>query len=142
MSATQLAFGLPLEATAISLVVGAALPDPPPIVVHSLTYRDGVIHQDRTVTADGGLFYATWQAEIIAPDGERVCQGQGPWNYEGGRMVANLPLDVWSGDVGCLERLQRGVAYEPVASWYWGSSQTSKRGAKFIVQSHHGGPNE
>ena len=133
MTFTHSALGFSFVVAVGSTLLGVVLPDVKPIVVHSLAYSDGVIHQERTVRADGDLFYATWRAEIEDSTGLAVCSGQGAWNYKSGYLVADMSVDKWTGDATCSSKLKPGVSYTPVASWFWGSDQTSKRGAAFTI---------
>ena len=132
MSSFNLTVGIPAMALFGSFMVGAILPEPPPIEVHDLTYSGGVITQDRTISADGELFYADWAAEIVdAQTGVVVCRGSGHFPYPVGRKAAEMTVDVWTGDVGCLARLDASREYFPRAVWFWGDDQTSHTGENF-----------
>ena len=132
MSSFNLTIGIPAMALAGSFVVGMVLPEPDPIEVHDLTYTGGQITQDRTIVSDGELFYADWLAEIVdLATGEVVCRGSGHFPYPAGRKAAKMTVDVWTGDEGCLERLDPLRAYYPRAVWFWGDDQTSHSGEAF-----------
>ncbi|MEY1555338.1 hypothetical protein AB3Y40_06850 [Yoonia sp. R2331] len=115
----------------LSFAVSAIVPEVPPITVRSLEYESGIIHQSRTITAEGPVFFATWQAEILDRNGVIVCSGSGSWNYTVGHRIADIPLNEWVGDDGCSARLEQGAEYTPVASWFWGSDQTTHKGDPF-----------
>ena len=132
MSGFNLTIGIPVMALAGSFVVGAVLPDPDPITVHSLKYESGIIFQDRTVETEGEIFYATWTAEIVAAESDEVvCRGEGSWPYSAGRREAAIPIDEWVGEAGCLQSLDVSQQYYPRAAWFWGEDQTSHAGEPF-----------
>lgn len=124
---------------ALALIGGVAvnlvLPGPQPIVVHSLTYSDGVVHQERTITTEQPAFFAAWTAQIVdAATGLPVphCNGSGSWPYPAGYRVADIPLAEWVGNPLCTpESLDPTKQYRPVAAWYWGEDQTSHSGQPF-----------
>ena len=130
MSLTHTVAGVGVIAGGLVALTGLVIPEVPPIEVHALQYEAGVIHQDRTVTTESEYFFASWRAEIKDQSGLIVCEGGGTWNYTAGQFVAAIPLDVWVGDEGCLERLTAGP-YTPIASWFWGSDQTTHVGEPF-----------
>lgn len=107
-------------------------PSLPPIVVHSLTYEEGFIVQDRTVHADG-KFTAVWAAVILdkktglaVPD----CQGTGSWDYQAGHKVIEIPLAEWVGNPQC--DLGPGT-YIPMARYSAGEFLEIKRGEEFTL---------
>lgn len=135
MSATQLFLGAAPLIVIGTLALDVLTPDPLPIVVHDLHYDDGMIYQDRTVIDDGnpGGFYAQWVARVVdARTGDTVpgCIGEGAWTYEPGRAIKPLPLTEWVGSADCAPP---PGDYIPVASWYWGYSQTSHQGPVFTI---------
>lgn len=94
-----------------------------PIVVHSLTYADGQITQDRTVAGDGGVTLMTWGAQIVnASTGRPVagCTGSGTWPYEQGRVAFTMPVATWVGSEAC--NLSTGEYY-PRAVYSDGNSE-------------------
>ena len=110
----------------------AILPPDPPIVVHSLEWRDGVIVQDRTVTSDG-KFTAAWQAEIRdVTTGQVVtgCYGSGVWTYAPGRIAPEIPLAEWVGNSDC--RLAR-ECYQASATYEAGTFKTTARSPVFCL---------
>lgn len=121
-----------IVATPLAVVLSALLPEPQPIQVHALQFDGGQIVQSRTVTFAGDVFFARWEAQVEdATSGEIICQGSGTWNYKVGYLDARMPLARWVGQTDCTyESLPEGD-YVPVASWYWGSDQTSFRGDTF-----------
>lgn len=135
MASLNLSLGVMVVSAAGSLFLGAVLPDVRPIEVHSLTYTDGIIQQERTITADGDVFYAHWTADILdAETMESVCEGGGSWDYPVGYAVAKIPLADWVGDENCTpENLSPGT-YIPRAVWLWGSDQTTQTGDPFTLE--------
>ena len=110
----------------------AVLPPEPPIVVHSLEWRDGAIVQDRTVTSDG-KFTAAWQAEIRdVSTGLPVpgCYGSGVWTYDPGRIAPEIPLAEWVGNPDC--RLAR-ECYQANATYEAGTFKTTARSPVFCL---------
>ena len=107
----------------------------PPIVVHSLTYKDGLIYQDRTVDTDSGTFFAQWNATILDGNGVPVsfCTGKGTWDYPAGRVVAEMDLARWTGNKNCTPEALReiGEIFAPQAVWHWGEDSTGKTGLSF-----------
>lgn len=105
----------------------------PPIQVHDLEFSGEQMVQTRTVVADGGKFFAKWQAQIENTDtGAIVCEGSGSWNYETGTIAAAMSLPRWVGQDSCTYESLPDGKYVPVATWYWGSSQTSHKGQEFV----------
>ena len=136
MSTAQLVVGVVAASAMVQGLVSLALPDVQPIVVHSLDYRAGVVHQDRTVNTDAEFFPAEWRASVIDADTKMPvegCSGRGFWNYTSGRYTAPLDLPEWVGQDGCTPEYLRTVGGEfyPVASWHWGDEYTKKTGDKF-----------
>ena len=108
------------------------LPPGPPIVVHSIEWRDGSIVQDRTVTSDG-KFTAAWQAEIRdVATGLPVpgCYGSGVWGYEPGRIAPEIPLAEWVGNSDC--RLDIG-RYQAIATYEAGTFKATARSPVFTL---------
>lgn len=136
MSYINLTVGVVAVAGAAQLVINATLPSVPPIVAHSLTYIDGTVYQDRTVTSEAEFFPAQWKSVIVDAATDRPvpgCSGSGFWPYKSGRITAEIPLDEWVGSDTCTPEYLRGLGgeYIPVASWYWGGESTEKEGAPF-----------
>lgn len=124
IGAIQIALVEPLKRT--------VLPPQPPIIVHSLEWRAGVIVQDRTVTSIG-KFTAAWDAEIrdvttglVVPG----CKGSGVWPYDPGRASHNIPLAEWVGNSEC--RLAR-ECYQAIAKYEAGTFSTSARSPVFCL---------
>ena len=110
----------------------AVLPPEPPIIVHSLEWRDGAILQDRTVTTDA-KFTAAWQAEIRdVATGKAVpgCYGSGVWTYEPGRIAPEIPLAEWVGNSDC--RLGGG-RYQASATYEAGTFKSTARSPVFTL---------
>jgi hypothetical protein len=136
MSTANFVVGMSLAAAVTQATLTLILPEAPPIDVHSLTYKDGLVYQDRTVTADSDYFPAEWRASIvdhltrIPVDG---CVGSGFWNYPAGRKVAEVPLTEWVGSDTCTPEYLRGLGGEfyAVASWHYGNSSTIATGEPF-----------
>lgn len=122
MSMAQTFAGVGVLAVAGHLALNAILPNPPPIEVHSLTYRDGMVHQARTIRpADGRAVAMTWVAEIAdAETGLDVpgCHGSGANVYRAGTAEATYPLSEWVGNAACAPAvLEPGRAYILQAAW-------------------------
>lgn len=144
MSSTQFAMGGVAVAGILQLAVSVVLPDPSPIVVHSLryvescTYRgvqyENCIEQDRTINSDDEFFYMFWEAAIRDDNGPvEECSGGGSWKYAVGRSAVAMPGSVWTGNDACdIGALPPGK-YTPIAVWYFGEEQVAKRGAPFTV---------
>lgn len=136
MSGINLVVGGIGAAIALQLAALAVLPDVKPIVVHSLNYSDGIVHQDRSITAEGGTFPAEWRASIIDTVTQKPvpeCSGSGFWPYKTGRQTAPIPLHEWVGSDACTPEYLRGLGgeYYPVASWHWGNEFITKSGPVF-----------
>ena len=118
------------------MAFNAVLPGPENIVVHSLEFDGLNVKQDRTVTAEGSHFWASWSASVIGPDGKALdwCVGSGSWPYETGRKSFDIPLAQWVGSESCTpESLPRNVILTPVAVWNWGDQNTTYHGKPFEV---------
>lgn len=105
---------------------------PPPIIVHSLTYHEGRVTQDRTVTR-GPAWVAQWQAAVVDDlSGEVVpnCKGDGFWPYPKGRSAPTMSLGEWVGNPLC--RLPPGTYYLR-AIYTDGSTKVPERGDVFRV---------
>lgn len=131
MSLTQTLAGIGVIAGGLVALTGVVIPKVPPIEVHVLEYEAGMVHQDRTVTTDAEFFHASWVAQIQDSGGRVICTGEGSWPYSAGTRIVDIPLDEWVGDEGCLDRLTAGP-YTPIASWFWGSDQTTHVGDPFM----------
>ena len=136
MSTIHLAIGMTLAAGVTQAALMVVLPEPEAITVHSLTYIDGVVHQDRTVVAENETFPAEWRAFIMDADTKLPvdgCSGSGFWPYPKGRRVADIPLPEWVGSETCTREYLTalGGQYYPLASWHWGNDGTSKKGKTF-----------
>ena len=142
MSATQMLRAVLLvggvSVAGLNGVIKAVLPEIPPIVAHSLEYKDGVILQDRTVTVEGdGVFWAQWEAQIVyAETGDAVpgCTGSGSWNYKAGTKTYEIPLAEWVGAASCTPEALPAGCYKPVAAWAWGPDQTSAIGKEWCKE--------
>lgn len=109
-------------ALAASWAIDLAVPAPPPITVHSLSYDAGLVTQDRTVIADGEVMLMTWGAQVVnAATGEPVpgCTGSGTWPYEAGRREFSMPLDRWVGSLACLPGMLEPGQYYLRAVYSW-----------------------
>ncbi len=146
-----------LTAAAFSAVVGYSMPDiqralnPPPITVHSLTIVDdrcpwqgvefhGCVVQERTVDAPGEFFFAAWNAAVLFDDTRRPvpgCAGDGAWQYRVGSSAAEIPLPIWVGSEICtFEKLRATYGdreFRLLASWHWGSDQSTHLSAAFTL---------
>lgn len=136
MSTAHLVAGVVGASVILQGLVSLALPDLPPIEVHSLTYKDGIVHQDRTVVAEGDTFPAEWRAFVMDANTKQPvdgCSGSGFWPYKAGRRVAEIPLPEWVGSETCTREYlaSLGGEYYPLASWHWGNDGTSKKGKPF-----------
>ena len=122
----QTTIGTAVLGPALAVAAGIFLPEPPAITVHSLTYENGIVHQERTIIADAPAFHADWSARVQDQDGVTVCEGNGSWAYATGYAVFDIPIDDWVGDPGCLDRLSANHQYRLIAAWNWGDNQTSQ----------------
>jgi hypothetical protein len=121
-------------AMAVSLALTAVLPAPHPITIHAITYSDGLVTQDRTVTGSAQTVFMGWAAKIVeASTGVVICSGADSFYYPTGRKVAQMPLDVWTGDPNCRpENLAPGVYY-PEAVYSWADNSVTARGDPFRI---------
>lgn len=139
MSTSQFAVGFVAVLGLGQLALTSVLPDPQPIVVHSLTYDAGMIIQDRTVTAEDQFFPAQWRAYIFDASTDKPieeCSGSGFWPYEAGRQSIPMSLQRWTGNTACTVDFLRsyGGEFYPVASWHWGNDFEKATGATFVVE--------
>ncbi len=107
-------------------------PTPPPIIINEISYRDGMIMQDRVVTTSGP-FTAFWEAAIL--DGKTGlmvpgCQGSGVWDYPPGHKAPAFPVSEWVGNPNC--DLPPGL-YIPTATYSAGEFRIVARGNPFEV---------
>lgn len=108
---------------ALVMAIAAAIRPDTDITINGLTYSGGIMRQDRTVRGVAPLV-AKWRAEVLdAGSGLAVCGGAGQWDYTPGRKVADLLLDEWVGDPGCLSRLAPDATYQGCAVYTWADSQ-------------------
>jgi len=137
MQFTQLAIGGAavigfLQLAIINPIKARLAPLPPPIIVHSLEYADGMITQDRTVSTDAP-FVAAWSAQIIDTKTGRAvsgCEGSGVWPYPSGRIAPSMSVAEWVGSDAC--ELPQGK-YQPVVTFQAGTWKDVTRGAVFEV---------
>lgn len=119
------------------LVITPFIPDAAPIRVASLFYKDGFIHTDRTITADGPIFYLRRSPEIVdSKTGEPApnCSGTEGRNVTVGNVVADIPLAVWVNNPLCTpESLQPGE-YTPQIVYRWGDKQMPYVGTSFRIE--------
>ena len=112
MSLTQTFAGIGILSAVGVTVLGAVLPAKPAfMVVHDITYADGMITTERTIIKPDTV--ADWRVTIVS-DTEKppTCNTiPGPDLHEGWstyeaseRRVQAMPLDVWVGQEGCLSR--------------------------------------
>lgn len=107
----------------LSYVAGVALFELPFLTVHDISYTDGIVYADRTVNHST---VGDWRVTIVQEDrdgptcntipGPDIHQGWSPYS-ENPRAVRTFPLDVWVGDPGCLERLQKGEPHHMFMNW-------------------------
>ena len=136
MSTSQFAVGFVAVLGLGQLGLTSILPEPKPITVHSLTYVNGSIIQDRTAVADGDYFPAQWRAFIFDTVTNKPvpeCTGTGFSPYHSGRIAVNLKLTEWTGRDECTPEFlrERGGTYYPVASWHWGNDFEKATGGVF-----------
>ena len=138
MSMTQTLIGVAVLGPVLAAAVNLAIPTPPPITIHSLSFDGKVVHQDRTVTTDtgDGVFWAQWNASVVSvKTGQPVeaCTGSGSWNYKVGRKDVKMDLAKWTGNAACnLAALGRGQFYLQ-ATWHWGDDQEQASSPIFWV---------
>jgi hypothetical protein len=121
-----------LQLAIINPIKTRLAPLPPPIIVHSLEYADGMITQDRTVSTDGP-FVAAWSAQIInAQTGRAVigCEGSGVWPYPPGRIAPSMSVAEWVGSDACVLGVGK---YQPIVTFQAGSWENVTRGEVFEV---------
>ena len=136
MSATHMVVGSSVVAAAVVGVLGLVLPEPQPITVHSISYEDGIVSQDRTVVAEGEAFYASWAAAVMRAEDDTPiawCNGSGSWPYPTGRRKAAIDLPEWVGSEECTPDSLPPGEYYLKAAWYWGNNQTSARSEPFAI---------
>lgn len=137
MHTAQALIGSVVIAGALSVVFDTVTPEIKPIVVHDLSFDGQTMSQDRTVTTDGDVFFARWEAQVVdVSTGDVVpwCRGGMHWNYKAGQMVYQDTLENWVGSPACtIDSLPNGE-YQAVATWYWGTDQTSKSSNIFVIE--------
>ena len=137
MHTAQALIGSVVIAGALSLAFDTVAPEVKPIVVHELSFDGQIMSQDRTVTTDGKVFFARWEAQVIdAETGDVVpwCKGGMPWNYDAGHKVYQDTLENWVGSPACTVDSLPSGQYQGVATWYWGTDQTSKSSNIFVIE--------
>lgn len=120
-----------LQFAVLEPIKTAMLPEPPPMVINSLSYSDGIVTQDRTVNGNDGL-HLGWEAFVIsAATGAVVpgCEGTGGWEYSPGNRVVKMPLAEWVGNAACV--LKEGSKYQLVARYKGLSWSTDARSEVF-----------
>lgn len=131
MSFTQTVIGGGILAVALNAALSLVLPDPTGIVVHGLTYKNGLVTQDRTVLTNEAAFYAQWAAMVVdAQTGDVVpgCMGSGAAPYPSGRKAVTFSLANWTGNPHCtIDSLEPGRAYDLQAVWSWGDDSVSAK---------------
>ena len=123
-------------ALAATWVIGLAVPAPPPITVHSLSYERGVVTQDRTVVSDDEVMLMAWSAQVVnAATGEPVlgCTGSGTWPYAAGRREFAMPLDRWVGSLACMPGMLEPGQYYLRAVYSWRDWSTTAASPMFEV---------
>jgi len=136
MSMTQTLIGGGALVLALNFAVQAILPQPTPIVVHGLTYLDGAVIQERTISTDQTAFYAQWAVTVENADtGESLiwCEGNGANAYPPGHRVVQFTLADWTGRTTCTPESLPPGRYALRASWRWGGDGTSAKSEPFEV---------
>ncbi len=137
MSMLQLGIGMTTLSMVGALVVNAVLPDAPPITVQSLSYADGMITTERTIEADGTIFYLRRTPEIIdVKSGDVVpnCAGSEGRNVTVGHLVASAPLAVWVANPLCTPETLPPGTYRPQIVYRWGDKQLPFVGTPFTIE--------
>lgn len=121
---TQTIIGGGALVLALNFAVGAILPQPAPIEVHSLAYADGGVIQARTINTEQDAYPLAWTATVERADtGDsiRLCEGSGANGYPPGyREVVFPSLAEWTGRIACnVSALEPGF-YRLRATWAWG----------------------
>lgn len=130
----QLAIGVTFLAALGTAGIRAVLPAVEGIAVHQISYQDGMVTQDRTVTGTHDVFMAFWAANVTDVNTGLVvpgCEGDGSFAYPVGRATPEMPLQRWVGSDGCV--LTPGT-YELRGAWSWGDRQTVAKSAPFTVE--------
>lgn len=136
MSMTQTIIGGTALVLALNWAVGAILPEPIPIDVISLSYADGMVTQERTITTDQTAFYAQWAATVEnadTGDSIRWCEGSGANAYPPGHRAVVFTLADWTGNQRCTPESLPAGRYALRASWRWGEHSTSRKSEVFEV---------
>ena len=136
MSATQAATGVALMGGLIGLIVSALLPEPPPIMVASITYENGMITVDRDIIGDGNTsVYMRRSTELLDGNGERVlhCAGIADINYPVGHVVRTVPLAQFIGEPACTPDSLAPGLYTPNTIYVAGDRQVQARGETFRI---------
>ena len=140
MSMAQIIPFAAMVAGGAALGVGAILPDPQPIRVHSLTYDDGMVTQSRTISPPSGqrAVAMTWVAEVYdAVTGVDVagCHGTGANVYQAGTASASYSLAAWTGNANCtIDRFVPGRLYVLQAAWFTGGQTVMAESEPVIVR--------
>jgi hypothetical protein len=129
MSFTQTLIGMGAVGLVAQSLLSAVLPDATGIFVHSLSYDNGMVTQDRTVVTGQPSFYAQWAVNVVdAETGQMVpeCAGNGAAPYREGRKSLTFTLSDWTGNDNCTpDVLIDGRKYELQAVWSWGDKNVS-----------------
>ena len=136
MSASQAVVVGGAAALAVSAVLGFVLPKAP-IVINALSYAEGMVTQDRTVTGKGEVFFMGWSAEVVnMATGDPVpwCIGQGSYNYRTGRRVVEFTLPDWVGNAACLPESLLPGRYQLRAIWRAGDVQVIGNSAEWVIE--------
>lgn len=123
MSTTNFLIGGAVVAGALQIAVSALLPDVDFLTVHDIGYENGVVQADRTINRSE---VADWRVTVVPVDrdgpicntipGPEMHQGWSPY-VQSERATREFSLDVWVGDPGCFERLNKNEPYSMYMAW-------------------------
>jgi len=122
-------------------VLGFATDDPTYIEVHSLDYSvDGgipYITQSRTVSVDGPLLIAKWEAWVYLIEGTElveICSGGDGADYTKGFLDHKMTFDYWVGESGCFDKIPDKSLVKIKARHTWGEGyHREKTSERFLV---------
>lgn len=107
-----------------------------PIVLNTLSYSEGMMTVDRTVTTDKPAFFMRKSSQIVnTATGESIpeCEGIKNENFREGRVKATVTMATWSGNPLCTPEVLGSGQFVPLAVYIWGDHQKAFMGEPFTV---------
>lgn len=114
----------------------AILPEPLPITIHELSYKDGMVTVDRTINTDQLYFFMRKSGDVIdqkTMEPVPECSGVKAANFMAGRRSDTVSLARWSGNDRCTPEILANSTFKLLAVYTWGDHQVAVTSGPFTI---------